>query len=397
MADVRNKLADIAGFAFGIKQFIAERIEETLSGTTATIAVKVFGPDLDVLQQTGEQVRAAMAGVPGIEDLAVEQQTGVPKVSVRFNREALALHGLNSADLAETVQAAFYGTKVSDVFEAQKLFAILVRYDPKIVSNLQAMRETLVDTPGGGKIPLSSVADLQIVNGPHSINRENAQRRIVVSCDVSGASLTGVVDAIRKRVAAKVKLPTGYYIVYGGQYEAENEAVHQMALLGGAAIVGIFLLLFLAFTSIRQSLLVMANLPLALIGGVAAVLIASEGETSIASLVGFITLFGIATRNGIMLITHYHHLMTEEGMSFGRDLVIRGAMERLSPILMTAMTAGLALLPLALSVGKPGRELEQPMAVVILGGLFTSTLLNMIVLPALYLKFGSGSASARGA
>jgi CzcA family heavy metal efflux pump len=389
MADVRNKLADIAGFTFGIKQFIAERIEETLSGTTATIAVKVFGPDLDVLQQTGEQVRAAMAGVPGIEALAVEQQTGVPKVSVRFNREALALHGLNSADLAETVQAAFYGTKVSDVFEQQKSFAILVRYDPKIVSNLQEMRDTLVDTPGGGKIPLSTVADLQIVNGPNSINRENAQRRIVVSSDVSGASLTGVVEAIKKSVAAKVKLPPGYYIVYGGQYEAENEAVRQMALLGSAAIVGIFLLLFLAFTSMRQSLLVMANLPLALIGGVAAVLIASDGDVSVASLVGFITLFGIATRNGIMLITHYQHLMTEEGMSFGRDLVVRGAMERLSPILMTAMTAGLALLPLALSVGKPGRELEQPMAVVILGGLFTSTLLNMIVLPALYLKFGA--------
>jgi CzcA family heavy metal efflux pump len=388
MAEVRNKLADIAGFTFGIKQFIAERIEEVLSGTTATIAVKVFGPDLDVLQQTGEQVRAAMAGIPGIEDLAVEQQTGVPKVSVRFNREALALHGLNSADLAETVQAAFFGTKVSDVFEQQKSFAILVRYDPRIVSNLQAMRDTLVDTPGGGKIPLSSVADLQIVNGPNSINRENAQRRIVVSCDVSGASLTGVVDAIKKSIAAKVKLPMGYYIVYGGQYEAEDDALHQIALLGGAAVLGIFVLLFLAFTSIRQSLLVMANLPLALIGGVAAVLIASGGETSIASLVGFITLFGIATRNGIMLITHYNHLMTEEGMSFGRALVVRGAMERLSPILMTAMTAGLALLPLALSVGKPGRELEQPMAVVILGGLFTSTLLNMIVLPALYLKFG---------
>jgi CzcA family heavy metal efflux pump len=394
MADVRNKLADIAGFTFGIKQFIAERIEEVLSGTTATIAVKVFGPDLDVLQLTGEQVRAAMMKVSGVEDLAVEQQTGVPKVSVRFNREALALHGLNSADLAETVQAAFYGTKVSDVFEQQKSFAILVRYDPKIVSNLQAMRDTLVDTPGGGKIPLSSVADLQIVNGPNSINRENAQRRIVISCDVSGASLSGIVDAIKKSVAAKVKLPTGYYIVYGGQYEAQNDAVRQIALLGGAAVVGIFLLLFLAFTSIRQTLIVMANLPLALIGGVAAVLIASGGDVSIASLVGFITLFGIATRNGIMLITHYHHLMTLEGMPFGRDLVVRGAMERLSPILMTAMTAGLALLPLALSVGKPGRELEQPMAVVILGGLLTSTMLNMIVLPALYLKFGGRSAGA---
>jgi Cu/Ag efflux pump CusA len=200
-----------------------------------------------------------------------------------------------------------------------------------------------------------------------------------------------VVADIRRRVDEKVRLPPGYYVDYGGQYEEQSKAFRQMLLLSAAAVVGIFLLLFLAFRSLRQSLLVMANLPLALIGGVAAVLIAGGGETSVASLVGFVTLFGIATRNGIMLVMHYNHLMREEGMKFGRDLVARGAMERLSPILMTALTAGLGLLPLALSAGKPGRELEQPMAVVILGGLITSTLLNMIALPALYLKFGRGA------
>jgi CzcA family heavy metal efflux pump len=388
MADVREKLDDIAGFSFGIKQFISERIEEVLSGTTATIAVKVFGPDLDVLRQTAKQIQAAMASVPGVADLAMEQQTGVPEVAIRFDRTALALYGLRSADVAETVQAAFYGTTVSEVLEEQKTFGILVRYSPSAATDVEAIRRTLVDTSGGGKVPLGSLADVHIVNGPNTIERENAQRRIVVSCNVASGSLTGVVQQIRQQVDQHVHVPSGYYIVYGGQYEAQTRAVNQMALLGGVAVIGIFMLLFLAFGSVRHALLVMANLPLALIGGVLAVLIAGEGELSVASLVGFVTLFGVATRNGIMLVTHYNHLLSKEGVPFGRELVVRGAMERLSPILMTALTAGLGLLPLALSVGTPGRELEQPMAVVILGGLVTSTLLNMVVLPVLYLRFG---------
>jgi CzcA family heavy metal efflux pump len=388
MADVRDKLNDIAGFAFGIKQFISERIEEVLSGTTATIAVKVFGPDLDVLRETGHQVQLAMASVPGVADLTIDQQTGVPEVVIRFDRRALARHGLRSSDLADTIQAAFFGSKVSDVLDQQRTYALLVRYQPNVATDVETIRRTLVDTATGGKVPLGTLADIRVVNGPNVIDRENAQRRIVISCNVDSGSLTGVVERIKQRVTASVHLPTGYYIVYGGQYEAQTQAVNQMLLLGTVSVVGIFMLLFLALGSTRQALLVMANLPLALIGGVAAVLIASEGKTSVASLVGFITLLGIATRNGIMLVTHYNHLIAEEGMFFGRALIVRGALERLSPILMTALTAGLGLLPLALSVGTPGRELEQPMAVVILGGLVTSTLLNMIVLPALYLKFG---------
>jgi Cu/Ag efflux pump CusA len=388
MGDVRHKLEGISGFAFSVKQFISERIEEILSGTTATVAMELYGPDLEVLREKAGEIRDAMAGVKGVADLNVEQQTGVPKVLVRFNRETMAQYGMNSADLAETISAAFFGATVSEVVEQQRSFALLVRYDPGTASDIGTMRETLVDTPTGAKVPLGAVADIQIVSAPNIINRENAQRRIVISCDVEGVSLTGVVSQIQQRVAARVQLPAGYYILYGGQYQAQTAAFRQILLLSIAATVGIFLLLFLAFRSFRQSLLVMANLPLALIGGIAAVLIATGGETSVASLVGFVSLFGIATRNGIMLITHYNHLMTQEGEKFGRDLVVRGAMERLSPILMTALTAGLGLLPLAISAGKPGRELEQPMAVVILGGLFTSTLLNMVVLPALYLKFG---------
>src|SRR5499427_2827483 len=385
--DVRRHLDGIVGFTFNVMQFISERIEETLSGTTATVVVKVFGPDLDILQAKGEEVRNVMAGIDAVTDLTIEQQTGVPKLLIQFHRDTMALYGLNSRDVAEAIGTAFFGTKVSEVFEQQRSFDLIVRFDRTTASNLEAIRGTLIDTPLGGKIPLAQLADVEIVNAPGTINRENAQRRVVVSSNISG-SLSSVVPEIKQRVAEKVQLPAGYYIAYGGQYEAQTEAFRQILLLGAAAVVGIFLLLFLAFRSLRQAVLVMSNLPLALIGGVAAVLIASEGETSVASLVGFVTLFGIATRNGIMLMTHYNHLMIEEDVPFGRALVIRGAMERLAPILMTALTAGLGLLPLALSAGRPGRELEQPMAVVIIGGLVTSTLLNMVVLPALYLKFG---------
>ena len=385
--DVRRHLEGIVGFTFNVMQFISERIEETLTGTTVTVVVKVFGPDLDILQAKGADVRNVMAGIDGVTDLAIEQQTGVPKLLIQFHRDTMALHGLNSRDVAEAIQTAFFGAKVSEVFEQQRSFDLVVRFDRAIASSLDAIHGTLIDTPLGGKIPLAELADIEIVNAPGAINRENAQRRVVVSSNISG-SLSSVVPEIKQRVSGKVQLPAGYYIAYGGQYEAQTEAFRQILLLGAAAVVGIFLLLFLAFRSLRQAVLVMSNLPLALIGGVAAVLIASEGETSVASLVGFVTLFGIATRNGIMLMTHYNHLMIEENMPFGRELVIRGAMERLAPILMTALTAGLGLLPLALSAGRPGRELEQPMAVVIIGGLLTSTFLNMIVLPTLFLKFG---------
>lgn len=397
--DVRKKLEEVPGVTFNVKQFISERIEETLAGSTGTIAVKLFGPDLQTLREKGEEIRAAMATVPGVVDLQLERQASIPKVMVRFNRDAMAQYGLRSGDLASEIQTAFRGTEVSDVFDEQRSFVLLVRYDPKAlghhepifdpqaVSHLEAVRQALVDTPTGGKVPLAAVAGVELVSGPNVINRENAQRRIIVQANVSGLSLTKVVEQIQKVVAEKVQLPTGYYIVYGGQYEAQTAAQNEILLFGGAALLGIFMLLYLAFRTVRESLLVMVNVPLALIGGIAAV--ALTGETlSIGSLVGFIAVLGIVMRNGIMLVSHYHHLMKSEGVPFGKELIVRGALERLSPILMTALTAGLGLLPLAISVGKPGRELEQPMAVVILGGLITSTLLNMVVIPALYLKFG---------
>lgn len=399
LRDVRHQLEAIPGVTFNIKQFISERIEEVLAGTTGTIAVKIFGPDLPTLRQKASEIRAAMAAVPGVVDLQVEPQIMVPKLFVRFNHDVMAQFGLRSGDLASIIETAFRGSIVSHVFERQQTFGLLVRFDTKAngeqelpsqtqaVSSIEVVRQTLIDTPTGGKVPLANLADIKLASGPNVINRENAQRRIVVQANVSGRSLTDVVEQIQQRIAQQVQLPTGYYIEYGGQYEEQVAAERQMLLLGSAAILGIFLLLFLAFRTVREVLLVMANLPLALIGGIAAAAL-TGGTLSLGSLIGFVAVLGIVVRNGIMLVSHYQYLMRYEGMPFGNELVVRGAMERLSPILMTALTAGLGLLPLALSVGKPGRELEQPMAVVILGGLITSTLLNMIVIPALYLKLG---------
>ena len=254
----------------------------------------------------------------------------------------------------------------------------------------QDLARTLIDTPTGGKVPIAQVADVRIDQGPNTINRENVQRRIVVQANVSGRDLGSVIDDVRAAIDARVQLPVGYAIQYGGQFEAQEKAARQIALLSVVAILGIFALLYLALRSTRSALLVMANLPLALIGGIVMAAL-SGGTLSIASLIGFITLFGIATRNGIMLITHYHHLLDREGCSL-REAIVRGSMERLSPILMTALVTGIGLIPLALGKGEPGKEIQQPMAVVILGGIVTSTFLNMIVLPALYLKFARADA-----
>ncbi|MGH9432446.1 MAG: efflux RND transporter permease subunit [Terriglobia bacterium] len=407
LADVRKKLSAVPGVNFDVEQFISERIEEVLAGSTGMIVVKVFGPDLTVLREKAGEIQQVMSRIPSVVDLQTEPLETIPKVEIRFNRQALAQAGMSSGGLAAIIETAFRGTEVSGVFDQQRTFGLLVRMDPRPVGDpdtgparpaaesLKAIRDMWIDTAEGGKIPLSTLAAVRIVNGPGTINRENAQRRIAIQANAAGLSLTRAVQEIQRRVSQRVHLPLGYYMVYGGQYEAQAAARQRLLLFGGAAAAGIFLLLLMAFRSARDSLLVMANLPLAFIGSVLAVVL-TGGTLSVGSMVGFIAVLGIVMRNGIMLITHYHHLMKFEGMSFGRELVERGAMERLSPILMTAMTAGLGLLPLAISFGKPGRELEQPMAVVILGGLITSTLLNMAVIPALYLKFGTPLAEDEG-
>lgn len=390
LKDIREKLSRIPGFYFNIMQFLSERIDEVISGVNAEVVIKVFGPDLSVLRVKVAEIQAIMAEVPGVADLQAEQQVDVPEIKIKFNRDVAARYGLSVGFLSNIVTTAFRGTKVSQVYEGQKVFDIVVRYEDSTGFSLDEIQDTWIDTPQGAKLPLRKVAEIVVENGPNTINRENVSRRILVQCNVAGRDVVSFVNEVKLRVREKVQFPTGYFVEYSGQFESQAQAGREIFLLSIVSAIGIFLLLFMSFHSVRLTLLIMTNLPLALIGGIVAAFI-SGGVLSVGSMIGFITLFGITTRNGIMLISHYNHLLSEEGMTFGRELVIRGAIERLSPILMTALVTGLGLLPIAISVGEPGRELEQPMAVIILGGLVTSTLLNMIVIPVLYHKFGARS------
>jgi CzcA family heavy metal efflux pump len=384
-------LSLVPGMNISIGQPISHRIDHMVSGTRANIALKIFGDDLYKLRTLAEQVRQATAPVPGVVDLSVEQQIDIPILKIRFGRRAISRHGLTIGDVAGTVETAFRGQGVSKVLEGRNAFDLVVRVGDLKSITAEAIAHLSVDTPGGAKIPLEALAHIHRSTGPNQITRENVQRKIVVMCNVSGRDLRSVVKDIRQRVARAVPIGQGqyqgYYIEYGGQFQSAEETTRLLTFLGVGVIVGIGLLLCVAFGSVRDALLVMVNLPLALIGGVAGAYL-SGGVLSVGSLVGFITVLGIATRNGIMLVSHIRHLQEEEGVADLREAVSRGAMERLAPILMTALAAGLALIPLALGGEKPGSEIQTPMAIVILCGLLSSTLLNMVVLPSLYLRFG---------
>lgn len=384
--EVRQKLSQIPGVESEVGQPISHRIDHLLSGTRAQIAIKLFGPDLATLRTKAGEIREQMSKIDGVVDLLVEPQVGVPQVQINLNRRQAAALGIKAADLAETIDTAFNGHVASQVLEEQRTYDVLVRFDDASRESLDSIGRTLIDTPGGAKVPIAQVAEVRTDQGPNTINRENVQRRIIIQANVADRDLGSVITDVRENISKNVSLPQGYFLQYGGQFEAQEKASTRIMLLSVIAIAGIFLLLFIALKSSRAAMLVMANLPLALIGGVVMVFL-SGGTLSIASLVGFITLFGIATRNGIMLISHYQHLMEFEGKSFN-EAIVQGSMERLSPILMTALVTGIGLVPLALGAGEPGKEIQQPMAVVILGGIVTSTFLNMIVIPALYLKYG---------
>ena len=386
MEEVRQNLSQIPGITSEVGQPMSHRMDHLLSGTRAQIAIKLFGPDLVTLRNKAEDIRKVMETVPGVVDLMVEPQVGVPQLQINMNRKQAAAVGLRADNLAETVDTAFNGEAVSQVLENQRTFDLVVRFNDAARQSAEAIASTLIDTPIGAKVPINQVASVQVDQGPNTINRENVQRRIIVQSNVAGRDLGSVINEIRQKIARGVALPEGYFVQYGGQFEAQEEAARKITVMSVVAIAGIFLLLYLALGSGRLALLVMANLPLALIGGVIMVFV-SGGTLSVASLVGFITLFGIATRNGIMLITHYQHLAAEESVPF-RQSIIQGSLERLSPILMTALVTGVGLVPLALGVGQPGKEIQQPMAVVILGGIVTSTFLNMIVIPPLYFRYG---------
>lgn len=388
LEELRARLAGVPGMSITIGQPISHRVDHMLSGTRASIAVKVFGDDLYELRRLAKAIESRMAEVPGVVDLTVEQQADIPFVTIAMRREAIARHGLRVRDVAKTIETAFQGRVLSKVLEGQTHFDLILRYGDEAREDLQRIGETLVTTPGGARLPLHALAEVRRDRGPNTISRENVQRKIVVSANAAGRDLHAVVDDIRAAVATAVPLPSGYRVEYGGQFESAKQATRTLLILGAGVVFGIFLLLYVAFKSGRDAALVMLNLPLALIGGVAGVF-AAGGVVSVASLVGFITLFGIAARNGVMLIAHIRHLIEVEGLVDFREAVHRGAMERLAPILMTALAAGLALVPLALAGGEPGSEIQTPMAIVILWGLLSSTALNMVVVPALYLRFGT--------
>lgn len=388
LARLRDSLADLPGTNVVIGQPIEHRIDHMLSGTRASIAVKIFGQDLRTLRALAERARAVMQEVEGVADLSVEQQAEVPFVTVRFNRGAIARYGLTIEAVAHEIETAFQGRSVTRVLEGQAIFDLVVRYDSAAVDTMHAVQETRIGTPSGARVPLHELAEVQRNIGPNLISRENVERKIVVSCNVADRDLQAVVNDIRRKLNAEVSLPPRYRIEYGGQFESAQEATRVLVGIGCLVLLAVFLLLWVALGSLRDGLLVLVNLPLALIGGVVGVHVAG-GIVSVASLIGFITLFGIATRNGIMMVTHIHHLILDEGVSDLAEAVSRGASERLVPILMTAVASGLGLLPLALAGGQPGSEIETPMAIVILCGLATATLLNMIMVPALYLRFGA--------
>lgn len=392
MEEVRQRLAQIPGVEAEVGQPISHRIDHLLSGTRAQIAIKLFGPDLATLRNKAGEIREEMSKIDGIVDLIVEPQVGVPQVQVNMKRQEASAVGLRAEDLAETVDTAFNGHVASQVLEEQKTYDVLVRFEDSARESIESIGRTLIDTPTGTKVPIAQVAEVRVDQGPNTINRENVQRRIIIQANVADRDLGSVIADVRNAIGKNVQLPQGYFVQYGGQFEAQEKASRLILLLSIIAIGGIFLLLFIALKSARAATIVMVNLPLALIGGVIMVFLFG-GTLSIASLVGFITLFGIATRNGIMLISHYQHLMDEEGVDF-RNAIVQGSMERLNPILMTALVLGVGLIPLAIGVGEPGKEIQQPMAVVILGGIFSSTVLNMIVLPALYLKYGRAGVKA---
>jgi CzcA family heavy metal efflux pump len=385
---LRRDFSMLPGMNVTIGQPISHRIDHMLSGTRSSIAVKVFGDDLTELRRLGGEVEVAMRAVPGVVDLARERQSDIPFLRVRFDRGAIARYGLRVADVAQSLEVGTGVRVVSQVMEGQAVFDLVVRVDPARVQSLEDVRELLIMTPRGARLPLRALAVVEQDRGPNEIGRENVQRKLVVSCNVAGRDVVSVVRDIQAAVERSVRLPAGYRVAYGGQFESAESAMRTLGLLGVACLLGILAILYSAFGSLRDAVLVMLNLPLALIGGAVGVYL-QGGVLSVASLVGFITLFGIATRNGIMLVSHIRHLFQVEGVRDLEEAVRRGARERLVPILMTALAAGLGLVPLALSGGEPGSEIQAPMAIVILLGLQSSTALNMFVVPALYRKYGS--------
>lgn len=387
MEEMRDKLSYTAGVLVNVGQPISHRIDHLMSGVRAQIAIKIFGSDLGILRNKAQELYDGVAKIPGVKDLQVEPQVEIPQIRVRVKPEALPRYGLTKLEVAEALETALKGRAVSQILQEQRTFDLVVWFDESARNDPHVIEETLITVPGGGRIPLSEVAEVQKTTGPNTINRENVMRRIVVSCNVAGRDLAGVVGDIQAREKG-LALPQGYFVQYGGQFEAQEAAMKRIYVLSIFAVLGVFMLLVKALGSWRAALQCMVNLPLAFVGGVVAVYFYGDRTLSVASLVGFITLTGIVMRNGIMMISHYVHLMKYEGEKFDEHMIIRGSLERLAPVMMTALCAMIALIPLALGKGDTGKEILHPLAIVVIGGLISSTLLDQVVTPALFFKFG---------
>lgn len=388
LEEIREAMADIPGIVTAVEQPIAHLISHMLSGVKAQIGIKIYGDDLDVLRRKAAEMEAAISEVAGVKDLLVEPQVIIPQLRIELDHDKLLLNGLTANDVNEFVETAMNGQVVSDVLVGQRQFDLLVRLDEGYRENIDLLRRLTIELPDGGKIPLESVANIYESGGPNTVNRENVRRRIVLQCNVSERGVVDVVEEIQKVVAPIVaSLDEGYFVEFGGQFESQQSATRVIGLLFVVSMGGVFLVLFTMFRSINLSLQVMAALPMAFIGSVVALVLTGQTLT-VASMVGFISLAGIASRNGILLLNHYLHLVQHEGEDWTKSMIVRAGLERLAPVLMTALTSGIGLVPLVLAAGEPGKEILYPVATVILGGLISSTLLDFFVHPALFWLFG---------
>ena len=386
LAALRQELARVPGVAANVGGFISHRMDEVLSGVRSAIAVKIFGPDLAELRRLGTEVRSQMASIEGVVDLQLAPQLPIRQLHIQFNRSAAARYGVTIASLSQTVETALNGRVVSQVLENQQILDVVVWLPPEARNTLGQIQDLPVDTPSGQRIPLGQLAQVEYGTGPNLIRREDVSRLIVLSANVAERDLGTVIEEMQDTIAAEVTFPPGYFIQYGGQFESEQAARENLLLFGGMAIAVIAVLMYVTVRSLPATVMILLNLPLALVGGILSVALGG-GILSVASLVGFITLFGVATRNGLLLVDNYNRKLAL-GLPLHR-VIFLGSTERLTAILMTAFTSALGMLPLAIGVG-PGQEILQPLAIVVLGGLFTSTALTLLVLPALYAQFGRG-------
>lgn len=384
--NIRDNLEQIPGIAVNIGQPISHRIDHLLSGVRAQIAIKLFGTDLTILRQKAAEIEGVVSSIHGVVDLSVEKQVLVPQTVIKLNRDQLKVYGLQSGEVANLIQAALNGKMTSDVLEDQKRFALVLLLEEGSRNSIEKIGQLLVDLPNGEQIPLSMLATIEQSMGPNQILHENAQRRIVIQCNTSGRDLGTVIGDIRKEIDRKVHLPSGYTVQYGGQFESQQAATRSIAILGLLSLAGIFLVLFVYLRSTNLAGLVLFNIPFSMIGAVAAIWLTNR-TFSIGSLVGFVALCGITSRNGILLVSHYLHLLRKEGETWNRAMIIKGASERLVPVLMTALTAALALVPLILTPGEPGKEIIYSVALVIFGGLISSTIMNIALVPTLFWNF----------